>query len=43
MDAPQYVHVVVHSDVLISWTIYYKHHSSMDTPQYAHVDVLELF
>ena len=39
MDAPQYVHADVTSDVPFCWMFCYTHHSDMDAPQYVHVDV----
>jgi hypothetical protein len=39
MDAPQYVHVDVHSDYLSDGMLYYTYHSDMDASQYEHVDV----
>jgi hypothetical protein len=39
MDAPQYVHVDVTSDVPVAGMIYYTHHRDMDAHQYGHVDV----
>jgi hypothetical protein len=39
MDAPQYVHADVPSDVSIPCKFYYIHHSDMDAPQYVHADV----
>jgi len=39
MDALHYVHADVTSGAPIAWMSYYTHHSSMDAPQYVHVDV----
>ena len=39
MDAPDYVHVDVHSDYFCHWMFYYTYHSYMDAPQYVHADV----
>jgi len=39
MDATQYVHVDVLSDVAAAWMFYYTHHSNTDVPQYVHADV----
>jgi hypothetical protein len=40
MDAPQYEHADVPSDLQGAWMSYYRQHSNMDAPQYVHVDVL---
>jgi hypothetical protein len=39
MDAPQYVHVDVSSEIPAAWMFYYTHHSNTDAPQYVQVDV----
>jgi hypothetical protein len=39
MDAPQYVHADVLSDVPVAWMFYYTHHSGMDAPKSKDADV----
>ena len=43
MDAPQYVHVDVPSDIEVVWMFYYKHHSNMDAPHCVHEDVISSY
>jgi len=39
MDAPQYVHADVHSDIFCHRMFYYTHHRDMEAPHYVRVDV----
>jgi len=39
MNAPHYVHIDVLSEVPLPCLSYYTHHSVMDIPQNAHIDV----
>ena len=39
MDAPQYVHVDVPSDVPVAWMFYDTYHSNVDASQYEYIHV----